>query len=262
MPAFALTLGPVHFKITSALPIAYNGGPAQKRRRRRDTRMKAEHRKELQTNALADYLGRIIVGFREGFKFKPSHTMTIVLVAVVAVVVVLVVVWWYRGSVNRERSADWIRLDDVSSVKELERLAGKSSDDAPTRIARFQLARVYMRRGMENFCSTSGDGRKDALENLSQAARLYGDLAKESKDNPVLVQEALLGVGKAKEALNELDDALTAYEDLAKRYPNTVNGKEAAQRVQILTDNKNQVDAFYKELDKLASPIAPTSKKE
>jgi hypothetical protein len=224
--------------------------------------MKAEHRKELQTNALAEYLGRIVVGFREGFKIKPSHTATIVLVAVVVVVVGAVGFWWYRGSVQRERSAEWVRLDDVASIKELERLAGKTSDDEPTRVARFQLARVYMRRGMENFCSTAGDGRKDALENLSQAARLYGDLAKESKDSPVLAQEALLGVGKAKEALNELDDALAAYQDLAKRYPNTVNGKEAAERVKVLSENKSRVGDFYQKLDKLASPIAPPPKKE
>jgi hypothetical protein len=224
--------------------------------------MKAEHRKELQTNALADFLGRLIVGYREGFKIRPSHTLLLIVGGIVLVLVAVISISLYRGSVSRGRSAEWVRLDEASTLKDLEGIAAKSSGDAATRVARFQLARVYLRRGMENFCSTADDGRKEAIENLNEAARLYGDLAAESKDNAVLVQEALLGVGKAKEALNELDDALAAYQDLVKRYPNSVNGKAAAERVKKLSDNKEQVSAFYKELDKLAAPIAPTPKKD
>jgi len=144
----------------------------------------------------------------------------------------------------------------------VEQIADKDSKGAATRAARFQLARVYLKRGMENFCSASTDGRKDALHNLEESAQLYGELAAESKDTPVLAQEALLGVGKAKEALNELEAALSAYQDLAKRYPDSVSGKEAAERVKRLTENKDQVSAFYKDLDKLAAPVAPTPKKE
>jgi hypothetical protein len=224
--------------------------------------MKAEHRKELQTNALADFLGRIIVGFREGFNIRPSQKLMLVLGGIAIALAVVIGVWMYRGSVSRGRSAEWVRLDEASDLKDLQGIAEKRSIDGPTRVARFQLARVYMRRGMENFCSTIADTRKEALENLTEAARLYGDLATESKDNPVLTQEALLGIGKAKEALNDLDAALTAYQDLVKRYPESVSGKEAAERVKKLTDNKEQVSTFYKELDKLAAPIAPTPKKD
>jgi outer membrane protein assembly factor BamD (BamD/ComL family) len=115
---------------------------------------------------------------------------------------------------------------------------------------------------MENFCSSSPDGRKDALRDLEEAVRLYGDLASESKETPVLAQEALMGVGKAKEALNELEAALSAYQDVVKRFPNSVSGKEAAERVKKLTENKDQVSTFYKDLDKLAAPVAPPPKKE
>ena len=168
----------------------------------------------------------------------------------------------YFGSVSRSRSAEWVQLDEASSLRDVEQIADKDPKGAATRAARFQLARVYLKRGMENFFSSSPDGRKEAMHDLEEAAGLYSELATESKDTPVLAQEALLGVGKAKEGLNELEAALTAYQDLAKRYPNSVNGKEAAERVKKLTENKDQVSAFYKELDKLAAPVAPTPKKE
>jgi hypothetical protein len=224
--------------------------------------MKAEHRKELQTNVLADRLGRLIQGFRDGFHIHPSHTAWLIGGGILAVVVVVASVSIYRNSVARGRSAEWVQLDEASNLGDLERMAEKNGSNPATRIARFQLARVYMRRGMENFCNTSPDGRKDALKDLSEAARLYGDLAAESKDTPVLAQEAMLGVGKAKESLNELDAALAAYEDLVKRYPQSVNGKEAAERAKKLKENKDQVSALYKKLDELAAPVAPTPKKE
>lgn len=222
--------------------------------------MKAEHRKELQTNLLADRLGRLIQGFREGFKIRPSHKALLIWGGIIAAVVLLIGWKVYSNSVAKNRSAEWLRLDEASNFDDVKNIAAKAASPQPTRIARFQMARVYLRRGMENFCSTAPEGRKDALKDLSEAARLYGDLAGEAKDSAVLAQEALLGVGKAREALNELDAAQTAYEQLVNRYPESFNGKEAAERLKKLTENKDQVSAFYKRLDELAAPPPPLKK--
>jgi len=219
--------------------------------------MKAEHRKELQTNALADRLGRIVQGFKEGFHDRPSNKTMLVLGGIVAAIA-LIAVWRITSNARaRAVSAEWLQLDEASNFADLEKIAEKKSDNEPARIARFQMARVHLRRGMENFCSTSPDGRADALKDLNEAARLYGELSGEAKDNPLLTQEALLGIGKAKEALGELDVALAAYEQLGSRYPDSVSGKEAAERAKKLKDNKEQVSAFYKKLGELAGPAAP-----
>ena len=71
--------------------------------------MKAEHRKELQTNALADFLGRIIVGFREGFNIRPSQKVMLVLGGIAVALAVVIGIWMYRGSVSRGRlrSENW-----------------------------------------------------------------------------------------------------------------------------------------------------------
>ena len=73
-----------------------------------------------------------------------------------------------------------------------------------------------------------------AGDRLQEVRSQYADLAKEVTDEPVLVQEALMGGAKADEVLasvpkaendNEmrgsLEQALAAYQDLAKRYPDT-----------------------------------------
>jgi hypothetical protein len=215
--------------------------------------MKAEHRKELQTNALADRLGRVVQGFREGFG-RPSNTSLLIWGGIIGAIV-LVVGWRVLSNMSaKSRSAEWLQLDEASSLSDLERIVGQDASSRPTRIGRYQMARVYLRRGMENFCSTAPDGRKDALKDLGEAARIYEELSRDEKDSAVLTQEALLGVGKAREALNELDAAQDAYDKVVSRYPDSVARKGAAERLKKLKENKDQLSAFYKRLDELAAP--------
>src|SRR5439155_24748358 len=110
--------------------------------------MKAEHRKELQTNVLADRLGKLVQGFREGFKGRPTNT-SLLIWGGIALALVLIVGWKIYSSVTtKNRSAEWLQLDEASGPTELRKIAEKDNG-APGRIARFQLARVYMHRGME-----------------------------------------------------------------------------------------------------------------
>src|SRR5262249_41576523 len=152
-------------------------------------------------------LGRLLHGFRGGFKTRPSQTSLLIWGGIIAAIVLLLGWKVYSNAVARSRSAEWLQIEEASNISDFEKIAEKDSNNAATRVVRFQLARVYLRRGMENFCSTSPEGRKEALNDLEEAAKLYGDLANQTKDNAVLTQEALLGVGKAREARNELDPA-------------------------------------------------------
>jgi hypothetical protein len=221
--------------------------------------MKAEHRKELHTNLLADRLGRLLQSLREGtwWKVHPSTKAWIITAAVVAVVA-LVVGWrFYSSSAKKSTSAEWAQIDDATSLVDLEKIAELEPKGTATRAARFQIARIYLRRGMEHFVSMTPNARQDALSDLEKAAGHYAALADQAKDTPLLEQEALLGVAKAKEALNELDAAREAYQKLASKYAQSVNGKEAARRLEKLEKEKAQLAAFYNKLDDLAKPPAP-----
>src|SRR5439155_760154 len=69
--------------------------------------MKAEHRKELQTNALADRMGRFV----QRIKTRPKRGPVLWIAAGAIVLVLLGIVMWMRGQRQRENSVLWLLLD-------------------------------------------------------------------------------------------------------------------------------------------------------
>ena len=71
--------------------------------------MKAEHRKQLETNILADRLGKFVEGFKQG----PSRTTWIVAGAAL-VILLLFFIWRYFAASSEEKnSARWIKADEI-----------------------------------------------------------------------------------------------------------------------------------------------------
>ncbi|HZY86980.1 MAG TPA: tetratricopeptide repeat protein [Gemmataceae bacterium] len=196
--------------------------------------MKAEHRKELQTNVLADRLGKAVQGIKEG----PSRG-TLLLVGGAALIGLLAFVWWYFWSTSQAAdSARWAAWDTLSTPAALESFAqNKDNQGTPQgRLARFQIARLNLLGGLREL----GSARAAATDNLRKAARAYEELANESSDSPLLHQEALLGAGKANESLGDVDKAKGFYKQLADRHPDTAFGKDAkAQLERLEKDGKD-----------------------
>src|SRR5260370_22326718 len=84
--------------------------------------MKAEHRKELQTNALADMLGRTVRNVRGGTAV-PWTWIFIVLVIAAGVGIF----FWWRGNLARSNSELWVKLDD-NTPKSLQELYEQNKD--------------------------------------------------------------------------------------------------------------------------------------
>jgi tetratricopeptide (TPR) repeat protein len=228
--------------------------------------MKAEHRHELKTNALAENLNRLL----QGLKTAPSrHTIvTWVVIGVIAVIALGGYFWWKTERDNR--SALWLKvddaerkLDDAANPDDVEAALGdlkKLADDHPgtlqARVVRFDRARALFHRGLERLYAD----HDKAVEDLTKARDLYAELSKEpggSRDNnPLLAQEALMNVAKANESLGELDDAQKGYEKLAQAYPNTVLGKAADERAKYLADDANRakVKQLYDKLGDMTKP--------
>jgi hypothetical protein len=74
-------------------------------------------------------------------------------------------------------------------------------------------------------------------------------------------EEVLAAIPKAdnpKEPRGSLDTAEQAYADLAKRYPDSYFGKQAAKRAEELASHKTQIRGFYDSLmEAHASAAAP-----
>jgi hypothetical protein len=198
--------------------------------------MKAEHRKELQTNALADRLGKAIQGIKEG----PSRG-TVLFIGVIAAAILLYGAFrYFANSSEAANSARWLLLDEISSTAQLDSFVKEKDvqDTMPGRVGRFQLARTNLLEGIRKL----GFSRSSGIDAIQEAATLYEKLIDESSKVPLLQQQALMGAAKANEALGDLDKARGFYQKLAQSHKDSVLGKEAEEQLTRLgaeTANKD-----------------------
>jgi tetratricopeptide (TPR) repeat protein len=214
--------------------------------------MKAEHRKELQTNTLAKTLGQTLQGLKEG----PSRTTVVVLV-LIALAAVLIFTWRYFSSASQEAdSALWYKWDNLAAPDQLEGfLKNKEAEETiQGRLSRFLAARRALHEGL--LALGQKDRRDQAQTNLKQAAELYSKLATEPAKVPSLTEEALLGAAQAFEALGDYDKARDLYGQLADKYKDTLQGQSAQRQLDRLNNPANQ-SALQDLRSLLAAPPAP-----
>jgi len=236
--------------------------------------MKAGHRQELQTNLLADRMGRLLRSMK-----TPRNTGAKVGWAFAILVIAIVVVWQiYASATQSGHSALWLKLDeaihDFNPNRVPTELANVVHDGRGTfaaRAARFDEARPKLdEEGQSPF---SAFQRAEVAKLIKERRTIYEDLIDQCADQPILAQEAMMGVAKADESLigitspsdvqKDLDKALASYRRLAERYPNSVLGKAAQARITELEAKKSEVIKFYTELaqstdlGKLPEPGAP-----
>ena len=232
--------------------------------------MKAEHRKELHTNLLADRMGRLV----QGMKTAPRSTSITVWVFVVLALGTLGVWRIAAWSTQSNMSALWRSVDEAThnpdeGRRQLDNIGKQNPGTLPGRAARFELARMQFEEGQTGL--TSMFRRTQAIASLKGARDLYGKLAKECADAPLLAQEALMGVAKAEESLvgiadpenleeklGSLDRAVEDYRQLSGKFPDSVLGKAAAQRALELEEQRSNVEGFYTELNQILAPRIKT----
>jgi tetratricopeptide (TPR) repeat protein len=217
--------------------------------------MKAEQRKELQTNWLADHLGRWLQTLSSG----PSTGSTIVW-GVLILVLGGGAAWWYLYAVPaaQRNAALWTKLDNTSSLDGLDTIIKENPTTPQARIAEFLKARTLLRVGLEKLAAAADKDRTEARNKVEEAATLYASLAKRPLDSPLLTQEALLGAARANESLGNIEEALAFYDQLRTRFKDSPFGKEAAATYEKLKANEDAVKAFYTEFNRLASGKAET----
>ena len=194
--------------------------------------MKAEHRKELMTNTLANRLGEAVQSMKEG----PSRGTIFVLTAV-GLIVILILVWRFLAtSAEESDSARWLKWDSLTTPGQLKAFVeDKDVQDQPQgRLARLEEARRALHNGLQQLGSSGS--RKEALADIQKAAELYDQLAGELADKPLLHQQSLMGAAKAHESLGDAEQARKFYQQLKDKYASTVFGKEAAEQLQRLDE--------------------------
>jgi hypothetical protein len=208
--------------------------------------MKAEHRKELQTNSLADFLGRTVRTFRGGTSI--SWPKVLIVVAVIAGVFVFF--WWRKQQANREAEL-WMTLD-ASTQRDLASLFTDNKGTNPGKAAGLILAYNYLNAGIT---MVGGNTMQQAqgFEALKYSQELYKEMIKECEGNAEWVAEAKYGLAVAAEALaaqdiKNLDEAKTLYQEVAGGdLGKTGYGKLAARRLEQLnnTTEAEAIKQFY-----------------
>ena len=223
--------------------------------------MKAEQRKELETNTLADRMGQMMQ------RVKSGQRRTVVLY-VLAAVLLLIGLWfgyrWWEGG-KQDTSLQWLTLYDGAMPGLLE-LQKNSPNSAAGKAARLQIAwALYWDFGVK---SAAAD-QKGAMIRLKEAQKLYGDLVEDCKDdtNPVFMQQALLGLAVTQESLAienpaSLKRATDNYKEVVDKFPKSAEAKFARERVDILKDEtkKKGLENSYSDLRSLFGiqrPLAP-----
>jgi tetratricopeptide (TPR) repeat protein len=211
--------------------------------------MKAEHRKELMTNTLANRLGEAVQSMREG----PSRG-TLFVLAAVGLIVILALIWRYLAVSGEEAdSARWLQWDSLITPEQLKAFIENKEMESQTqgRLARLEEARRSLYEGLRQLGNAGT--RKKAQEDLQRAAGLYDKLADEFADKPLLHQQTLLGAAKAYESLGNAEQARKYYQQLQNKYGDTAFGRDAAEQLQRL-DAAEQNGNFKALRDELNKP--------
>lgn len=230
--------------------------------------MKAEHRKELQTNVLADSLGRLA----QRVKSRPRRsTLVLVLLAILGGVGLLVFNQW-RKATAADNSELWSKLDD-GQRKFIDDLKNNYPNQNAGKAARFQYAWLaFWSQGVKMM----GGDSKLAYRNLNISKKLYTDLMEECQNDPVWEPEALYHLAVIEETLaaydrDHLKEAQKLYAGLANhpKYQDSAYGHLARERAKLLErdsrDGKyDDIVRLYQDLQnrlKLQMPEQPADKK-
>lgn len=250
--------------------------------------MKAEERKELETNTLVTLLEKGAEGLKKG----PPKT-TYYIIGGILVVVVLFFVWQYFSRQAWDRDAErWLSWQNVATPQEINRLVDEARKANPqewgmmgpedqrlmgqllcldkfikdnegsgqARLARYQRSRLKLGWALQNLAPlhTRDKSRKFLQEAGDEYDKLIGEGAV-----PVLQQEAMLNAGKAREALGERDKARDYYQRLAPEYPKkspeSEIGKLAVAALERLDNeaNKRDLELLAKEFKEAPPSQAP-----
>ncbi len=195
--------------------------------------MKTERRKELQTNTLADWLGKRLE------RLLP-YSRLIAAAIVAASVLVILFVYLSSQSAAREEEA-WNRYFAAianNKPEQLMQVAEEFQGEPVSASARLIVAESQLAQGIDALFRDRSLGQQE----LGKAAQQFQTVLEQSKDD-LLLQRATYGLARAKESLNELPAAQAQYERLAQDWPDGALAKLAQRRVKDLKNRSTK--EFY-----------------
>lgn len=219
--------------------------------------MKAEERKEIETNSLIHAVQKV----RERVTGRTLYY----LIGTLALVVGGILLYRYlTGEKSRNRDAGLIQLINADTAEKLKQGMEDHRGTTLGSTFKLQLARhLLLNEGLPKLGTDSGDGRKQAAASIEQARAYYLELTGElkQKEEAALVQEAWHSAAQAEEALvglptaaggtdsrGNVDKVIEYYEKSASVFPDSEPSKRDKARAEKIKANRDQFVADQKKI--------------
>ncbi len=231
--------------------------------------MKADHRHELKTNELAEWLGNLPQWTKENL------TMIIV---ISAVIVTAAIFYIHRGYSKRTVAAEQLEFTNL-----LNQLSGSKRQILRAQALGRDLSFMLLQPAgnLRTFAQTANNDRMAALALIKQAEALrtelhyrpgtvskedltaqinqakasYADAIERSSFNPSLMAKAKFGLGLCEEELGNFTEAEQIYRNIVTNpnFEGTVAAVQAKYRLDTMTDYKQKV--VFKPSPKEPTPV-------
>lgn len=221
--------------------------------------MKAEERKEIETNSLVLLIQR----WRQQISWRTAYYAVGTIVLITAGVLIY---RYFTGESQRARDAIIESLDYADTSEKLKAGIEANRDSGYGSDFKVHLARRLLKEeGLPKLGTDSWTDRNQAGNAIAEAKKYYEELVDEFKkaDQVAMMQEALLGAAKAEEALvgmpttqggtdsrGDLNKAIEYYEKAGAIFPETEFSKRHKARAELLKSTKDEFVATQKAIYK------------
>ncbi len=196
--------------------------------------MKTQRRHELQTNVLADYIGKHL----QQIKPYSRHISIGTLLVFVAIMAGL----YFSNESARKRGAGWsdyLQAFGTNDANKLEEVATIHDGSAAALWARLSAGEINVAVGTGQLFND----REEAEKTLKDARKQFRAVEEDAGGNAELLERARFGLAQVHESLSEIKEAREYYGGVAESSPDSALGKVAKLRFDRLSDKS--VERWY-----------------
>lgn len=196
--------------------------------------MKTQRRHELQTNILADYIGKHL----QQIKPYARHITIGTLLVFVAILAGL----YLSNESAKKRGAGWsdyLKAFAVADADTLEEVATIHEGSTAGLWARLSAGEINVIEGTDRLFRD----REEAEKTLKDARKQFRAVEKDAGGNAELLERARFGLAQVHESLSEVKEAREYYGGVAESSPDSALGKLAKLRFDRLSDKS--VERWY-----------------
>ena len=235
--------------------------------------MKSDHRHELKTNELADWLSHLPEWTKENLL-----TIVITVAAVVAAAAIYGWTIYNKNVIQAHEQMEFTNLINQVSGAKMQILQGQKEQGRD-----FSFVLLQPANALENFAQNTNNKQMAALalikraealraelhygnvddeyliKQTNQAKASYTEALEKSKANPSLAATAQFGIGLCEEELGNFEQAKKIYQDVAENpdYEYTLSKIRAKERLETMVDYEQKIT--FEPAPKPATPTVQTT---